>query len=63
MFCLKTIKKIPMAAVGLFDLAACGADKVISSLAKRGEKALKRMEKKAHRMKDCCEDAMTPEHP
>ena len=63
MFCLKTIKKMPMAAVGLIDLAACGADQVICSLAKRGEKAIKRLEKKASHMNSCCEEAMVTEHP
>ena len=63
MSCMKTIKKMPMAAVGLVDLMACGADKVICSLAKRGEKAVKRMENKTEKMKDCCEEAMAMEHP
>lgn len=64
MFCVKTLKKMPIAAVGLMDLIACSADKAICSLAKRGEKAVKRMEKKADKMKDCCcEDPVTAEHP
>ena len=63
MFCIKTIKKIPMAAVGLVDLIACSADKIICSLAKRGEKAVKQMEKKAVAKKDCCCPDTATEHP
>ncbi len=52
MCCLKTLTKLPMAAVGLIDLVACGADKGVCKLAKRGEKAVKRMKKE----KEChCE--------
>lgn len=64
MFCFNTLKKVPLAAVGLIDLMACGADKAICSLAKRGEKAVKRMEKQAKKKKDCCcEDPLAAEHP
>lgn len=59
MFCVKTLTKVPMAAVGLLDLIGCAADKTICSLAKRGEKAVKKMEKKMDKAKDacCCETA------
>ena len=58
MFCLKTLSKLPMAAVGMVDLIACGADKAICKLAKRGEKAVKRMRKESEDI-HCC----TCEHP
>lgn len=59
MSCVKTLTKVPMAAVGLLDLMICTADKAICSLAKRGEKAVKKMEKKIDKAKDscCCEGA------
>jgi len=65
MLCVKTLKKIPMAAVGLIDLAACGAEKAICCLAKRGEKAVKCMRKNHHGTESCCScDAETAcEHP
>lgn len=55
MSCMKTLCKLPMAAIGLIDLAACGAEKAICKLAKRGEKAVKKMEKKMEKAKSCCE--------
>ena len=63
MHCIKTLKKVPMAAVGLVDLIACGTEKVICSLAKRGEKAVKKMEKTTGKMKDCCCADTASEHP
>ena len=54
MFCVKTLTKVPMAAVGLLDLIGCAADKAICTLAKRGEKAVKKMEKKTEKAKDAC---------
>ena len=58
MFCVKTLTKVPMAAVGLLDLMICTADKAICSLAKRGEKAVKKMEKKMDKaVHECCCDA------
>lgn len=64
MFCVKTLTKVPMAAVGLLDLVGCAVDKTVCSLAKRGEKAVKKMEKKVGKMKDCCcEDPVAAEQP
>ena len=62
MSCMKTLSKVPMAAVGLIDLMICAADKTILSLAKRGEKAAGKMREKLHKpMKQCCCEEM--EHP
>lgn len=61
MMCIKTLKKVPLAAVGLVDLIACATGKTISTLAKRGEKAIKKMEKES-----CCtygEESVAGEHP
>ncbi|MBR5230624.1 MAG: hypothetical protein IKW00_00050 [Clostridia bacterium] len=65
MFCLKTLKKVPMAAVGMIDLIACASEKAICMLAKRGEKAVKCMREKHHVKEPCCScDAETAcEHP
>ena len=61
MKCIKTLKKVPLAALGLMDLIASGADKAICTLAKRGEKAIKKMEK--HKCCACGEENTTCEHP
>ncbi len=62
MFCVKTLTKVPMAAVGLLDLVGCAVDKTICTLAKRGEKAVKKMEKKMDKAVDecCCDAAKEP---
>ena len=54
MFSMKTLTKVPMAAIGLIDLIACGADKAICKLAKRGEKAVRHMKQKSQERSHCC---------